>query len=354
LIRINYTFFSFLHCKESGFKLPDEFDMLPTRFEILTIFIRNNQQTDFYESPGECKMRNQNKTAYTLRRLVIALAGVFLIANCPYGAESAPIARTLSGAWKLATDPQNVGRSERWFESVRAEAQDAPVPGIIQQVFPAYHGVAWYWHSFDLSGGGLNGGRALIRFGAVDYLADVWLNGAYLGAYEGGETPFEFDVTDSLKTNGSNLLAVRVLNPTLEPIDGVALNQTPHRNRYIPPRCGGSFNSGGIMYPVELRTVPPVYITDLFVRPDWKTGAIAATVSVRNTGVDAVNGTLSLTVAPAAGGDILQVAEQPIEFPAGASERECSVQIAQPRLWSLEDPFLYRVTATATAARSAH
>src|SRR5258706_8621839 len=50
----------------------------------------------------------------------------------------------LSGSWMLATDSQNVGQAEGWFAGVAPEAQPAPVPGIIQQVFPSYHGVAWY------------------------------------------------------------------------------------------------------------------------------------------------------------------------------------------------------------------
>ena len=40
------------------------------------------------------------------------------------------------------------GLDAEWSEGWLKETQDAPVPGIIQQVFPAYHGVAWYWHSF--------------------------------------------------------------------------------------------------------------------------------------------------------------------------------------------------------------
>ena len=74
----------------------------------------------------------------------------------------------LGGTWRLAVDPENRGRTDRWFEGVRSEAQEAPVPGIIQQVFPAYHGVAWYWHSFRPLSAGAPGDRVLIRFGAVD------------------------------------------------------------------------------------------------------------------------------------------------------------------------------------------
>ncbi len=257
--------------------------------------------------------------------------------------------QVLSGRWKIATDPENRGRADGWFKGVRPEAQEASVPGIIQQAFPSYHGVAWYWHSFHAAFGGAADDRTLIRFGAVDYLADVWLNGKHIGAHEGGETPFEFDVTDSLWPGGENLLAVRVLNPTAEPIDGYVLRETPHRNRVAPTTCGSSFNCGGIIYPVELRRVPPVYVTDLFVRPDGKTGEIAVTVIVQNGSSQPVRGTLNLALTPAAAGDMLQTIDRQAEFAAGLSRHEMTLRVAQPRLWSLDDPFLYRVTATTAA-----
>ena len=76
----------------------------------------------------------------------------------------------MSGNWRLATDAGNTGREERWFDAVRPEAQDAPVPGIIQQVFPGYHGVAWYWHSFRMTRPPVRGERTLLRFGEADQL----------------------------------------------------------------------------------------------------------------------------------------------------------------------------------------
>ncbi|MFB3787636.1 MAG: sugar-binding domain-containing protein [bacterium] len=294
----------------------------------------------------------------------VLAVGIFLVgAGNPAAATGTPdeadllhraFTQTLSGSWKLAIDPGNRGRGERWFENIRPEVEEAPVPGVIQQVFPGYHGVAWYWHSFRCQCGPVEGHRVLLRFGAVDYLAEVWLNGVYLGAREGGETPFEFDVTDSIRAEGDNLLAVRVLNPAHQPIDGIVLNQTPHRNKYIPPMCGGSYNSGGILYPVELRVVPPVYVTDLFARPDVKTGHIGVTVTARNAGSGTVRGTLSVAAAPAAGGDVLQTSEQQVEFARGVSEHEFILSIAPPRLWSLEDPFLYRIAATAAAEGRPH
>jgi len=260
--------------------------------------------------------------------------------------------QVLQGEWRIAADPDNKGREQKWFESTRPDAQTAPVPGVIQQVFPAYHGMAWYWHTFRVERGAAprpEQSRCLLCFGAVDYLADVWLNGRHLGACEGGETPFEFDVTEHVKPDADNLLAVRVLNPTDRPIDGYVLNQTPHRNKTAPPRCGSAFNSGGIMYPVQLRFVPPVHVAAVFVRPDLKTGHIEVNVAGRNAGPAAAIGTLAVTVAPASGGEALQSVEQRAEFPAGTWEHRLTVRVAQPRAWGLDDPYLYRVTAAVTA-----
>ena len=258
--------------------------------------------------------------------------------------------QTLSGRWKLAVDSENKGRDEGWFNTIRSESRDAVVPGVIQQVFPGYHGVAWYWHSFVTNFSQIPGERVLIRFGAIDYLADVWINGKHAGTYEGGETPFEFDITNLLNAKGENLLAVRVLNPTDNPIDGYVLKEVPHRNKNAVPRPGSPFNSGGIMYPVELRLVPETYITDVFVRPDMTTGNIGVTMSVRNAGAATAKGILLLEVTPASGGDLLQTVEQRAELPLGLSQHELMIRVPQPHLWNPEDPFLYRVTANLNIA----
>ena len=144
----------------------------------------------------------------------------------------------LNGPWFLATDAGNAGKTERWFERVPDGALDAPVPGIIQQVFPAERGAL--------------GERGLVRFGAVDYLAEVWLNRQWAGSYEGGEAPFELDVTELIHEGaGKNLLAVRVLNPTNEPIDGIRLQDRQlHSERNAAPQHGHTAPAGKL---VQLR-----------------------------------------------------------------------------------------------------
>jgi len=247
--------------------------------------------------------------------------------------------------WLLATDPKNVGREEKWFETPRPEAKPTDVPWIIQDAFPAYHGVAWYWREFTAPANPHAGGRWLLRFWAVDYLAEVWLNGTRVGGHEGGESPFVLDVTDAIRAGGNNLLAVRVLNPANEPIDGIVLSETPHRNKVIPYRAGASYNHGGIVDSVELLVVPAVRIDDLFARPETKTGKIRVQARVHNAGQREAAARLEFTVAPANSGETIEYIVLERNLLPGDTLVETELHVAQPRLWELNEPNLYRVTA---------
>ena len=98
------------------------------------------------------------------------------------------------------------------------EAKRTKVPWIIQDAFPGYHGVAWYWRTYAPANPHASG-RYLLRFWAVDYLAEVWLNGKHVGGHEGAEGVFVLDVTDAVRPQKPNLLAVRVLNPCRKHLD---------------------------------------------------------------------------------------------------------------------------------------
>ena len=259
---------------------------------------------------------------------------------------------SLDGSWLLAPDPQNVGRENEWYAAATPEAKRTPVPWIIQEVFPGYHGVAWYWREFTAPVNPHPVGRYLLRFWAVDYLADVWINGVHVGTHEGGEDPFVLDVTEPLKPGAVNRIAVRVLNPTPEPIDGIGLHQTPRRNKTAPYSPGSDFNYGGITDSVELLVAPAVRVEDLFVRPDAETGVIRIRANVRNAGKTTVPGHLDFGVAPANSGETLDMNTLERELPPGDTAIEATLTVTDPRLWELNDPAMYRVTARVRAEDS--
>ncbi|MCX6901068.1 MAG: glycoside hydrolase family 2 [Verrucomicrobia bacterium] len=261
-------------------------------------------------------------------------------------AGAAPTVISLDGdGWRIATDPKNEGREAKWFAAPREEAQPTKVPWIIQDAFPGYHGVAWYWREFTPPKNSYPQGRCLLRLWAVDYFAEVWINGKSVGGHEGGETSFVLDVTDTIRAGAKNLIAVRVLNPTHERIDGIVLKETPKQARSIPYRAGDAYNHGGITGSVELLAVPAVRVEDLFARAESKTGTIRIRANVRNATRTAVRGRVEFTVAPAANGETLRAVVVERELAPGDTVVEAEVKLDQPRLWELNDPFLYRVTA---------
>src|SRR5581483_9349023 len=133
-----------------------------------------------------------------------------------------------------------------------------------------YMGVAWYRTRFDVPS--LDGGkRAILRFGAVDYLSEVFVNGRSVGTHEGGYTPFTIDITEAAKP-GTNELVVRVIDPLMDEKENRArfpemmYNEIPHgkQNWYV--------QTGGIWQPVWLDIKPSVYIKNAHVvtKPDGR------------------------------------------------------------------------------------
>ncbi|MCY2990700.1 MAG: glycoside hydrolase family 2 [Planctomycetota bacterium] len=273
---------------------------------------------------------------------------------------SAPAPQPLSSAvvsldgdqWLLAVDPKNVGREENWFDKAPAEVKPARVPGIIQEVFPCYHGVAWYWRELTPAANAHAGGRYLLRFWNVDYLADVWVNGVHVGQHEGACEPFVLDVTDAVKPGVANRLAVRVLNPTNEPIDGIRLQETAHTAKTVPWTPGRGGDWGGLCDSVEFIVAPAVRVEDVFVRADPKTGVIRVQANVRNAGQQAVAAQIAGTVSPAVSGETLQTVRADRELPPGDTLIETTLQVDNPRVWELNDPYLYRVTVSVTTKSS--
>ena len=270
------------------------------------------------------------------------------------GADVIPtVVQSLDGPnWRLATDSKNVGCDEKWFAAPRAEAVPTQVPWIIQDAFPGYHGVAWYWREFVAPANPHARGRFLLRFWAVDYKAEVWLNGQPVGSHEGGETPFTLDVTEALKAGQTNSLAVRVVNPAHERIDGMIMDEIPRQARVVPYSAGAAYNHGGIVGSVELLATPLLRVEDLFAQADPKTGTIKVQARLHNAGATALRGRIEFSAGPAASGGTLRVIALERELAPGGTVVESELKLDQPRLWELNDPFIYRVTAQVRTGES--
>jgi beta-galactosidase/beta-glucuronidase len=105
---------------------------------------------------------------------------------------------SLNGPWEFALDPQARWRTPRevqWNATILVPfSPETEASGIGDTSF---YRRCWYRRSFEAPRL-RHGERLLLHFGAVDWAATVWVNGALLGCHEGGYTPFTVDVTDQL------------------------------------------------------------------------------------------------------------------------------------------------------------
>ncbi|MEO8510051.1 MAG: sugar-binding domain-containing protein [Chloroflexota bacterium] len=133
----------------------------------------------------------------------------------------------------------------------------------------------WYRRTFSVSAG-WEGSVATLKFGAVNYLADVWINGSWIGYHEGGYTPFAFDISSLLVAGERNVIAVRVDNPPWGT-----------RNDIVPWGLADWWNYGGITRSVWIESSGPLQVARADVVPHLDGFDVSATVRQVETVVGA-------------------------------------------------------------------
>ena len=248
-----------------------------------------------------------------------------LIANVPGRAI-----QSLNGVWRTIVDPYETGLSARFYEDrkpkdkrdlVEYDFDASPtlnVPGDwntqrLDLFF--YEGPLWYKRGFTYHK--REGMRTFVHFGAANYLARVYLNGTKLGEHEGGFTPFDFEITNTVR-DGDNFLIVEVNN--VRRADG------------IPSLNNDWWNYGGLTRDVDLVDVPRTFIRDYFVQ-------------LAKGSTTQVAGWVQLDGATQPGRVTIEIPEAHIkqDLTTDASGRGEFSFAAKLELWSPERPKLYRV-----------
>lgn len=194
--------------------------------------------------------------------------------------------RDLCGTWDFCFDDQDQGVAGQWFH--RADVFDrrilVPFPfeseasGIGDT---SHHRVVWYRRSFTATVQGDR--RLLLHLGAVDYSAQVWVNGQAVASHQGGHTPFSADITSVLDPSGEQVVVVRAEDdPTdlRQPRGKQDWQQEPHAIWYDP--------TSGIWQPVWLEEVSPTHIAAVRWTADVDTRSIDLTVRVRGRDTQAL------------------------------------------------------------------
>src|SRR5690242_6701231 len=168
---------------------------------------------------------------------------------------------------KIAAGTQELihGNQPRRGEVATHKKRDIQVPYVFQ--CPAsgieekgVHEVFWYEKEITdprTKEDKEKGHRVLVRFGAVDYEAKVWLGGHFVGGHRGGHVPFDIDITEEIAEASPQRLTLRVYDSAYD------LTQ-PRGKQYWGAQPESIFYtpSGGIWQNVWLEVVPFVRIGD--------------------------------------------------------------------------------------------
>lgn len=246
----------------------------------------------------------------------------------------------LPGAWRIARDPDNVGKSAGWYNGGPvAESVEQLLPNPLELAFPGYDGVVWYWRTFDVADPD-SFDDLRIHFEGADYYAEAWLNTQYLGGNQSALLPFAFDARKAVKA-GPNQLVVRVIDACYaKEIDGFRLGNVPGGRQHDNPWEPGfrHYNYGGLLLPVSAQAFRRPWIADAFIRPNIEEQKI----DVDLTMVGSRGGEWTATVRPTGGTGAATRKSVPIHVDASGNA-SFSLQVQEPHLWDVWDGFLYEL-----------
>lgn len=181
--------------------------------------------------------------------------------------------------------------------------------------------VLWYKHTIDVPAA-LRKGKLLLHFGAVDWASEIYINGTKVGEHKGGYDPFSFDISAALKKGNKQEIAVKVWDPSDDgPQPRGKQIKNPHGIWYTPVT--------GIWQTVWLENVPTTYIEAVTKTPDIDQKQLAVNVTVNGL---------------QAGDEVVVTAldgQQEVATQTLKGENQTSLSIADAKLWSPSNPFLY-------------
>lgn len=236
----------------------------------------------------------------------------------------------LNGPWQFEID-QACSGAERGFTSGREFSKEIIVPFPPESILSGIHELdfmrsVWYRRRVRLSGS-RNAGRCLLRFGAVDYEADVWVNGHQVGHHKGGYTPFAFDITEVIGNEDEAEIVVHALDDNRTGLQPCGKQST----KYESWGCHYT-RVTGIWQTVWIEEVPKTYINHFRIISN--AGTDHARLEVEFAGNVAGGQIHAFALAD---GKEVASSQGPATFPSTSLRLE----IPGPRTWNPEDPQLY-------------
>ncbi len=231
----------------------------------------------------------------------------------------------LNGLWDYSIRSASTSKPDSYDGQILVPfAVESALSGVGKTV--GIDNVVFYKRTFTLPPS-FRGKTILLHFGAVDWLAEVWVNGTKAGEHIGGYDPFTFDISGVLKSSGPQEVIVRVWDPSDE-------GPQPRGKQVNRPRSIWYTPVTGIWQTVWLEAVPKTYIANTRQTPDIDKSILTVQTTIQNlqpgdhVRVTAFDGSRKL-------------AEQEVQ-----ATEQAVLSIINPVFWSPDNPHLYDLQIT--------
>lgn len=234
--------------------------------------------------------------------------------------------KNLNGLWEYAIRPTGTQQPADMDGQILVPfAVESSLSGVMKTL--GKENELWYSREFTVPSS-WKGKNILLHFGAVDWQADVWVNGVKMGQHRGGYPPFSFDITPVL-AKGKNQITVKVWDPSDE-------GYQPRGKQVKHPDGIWYTPVSGIWQTVWMEPVSANHITRLKTTPDIDKKILIVEAHTATGNPSAV-----VSVVVSEGGKVVATGKamqgQPVQL-----------AIENARLWSPENPFLYDMKVTLT------
>ena len=228
--------------------------------------------------------------------------------------------KSLNGLWEYAITQAGDSMPKIFQGRILVPfAVESALSGVGKAVGPDK--ILWYRTTFTVPSS-FRGKNVLLHFGAVDWSADVYVNGIRAGSHQGGYDPFGFDIGPLLKSGNVQLLELRVTDP-------VDNGPQPRGKQVLKPEGIWYTSVTGIWRTVWIEAVAKTYISSTKQIPDIDRQILTADIKIENPEQG------DMVRISAWDGDKLISENQSVPGQA------IILPVDNPRLWSPDSPFLY-------------
>lgn len=177
----------------------------------------------------------------------------------------------LNGIWNFEFDDANVGEKEKWYQNGKF-SRKINVPFVYESTASligdtGMHPNVWYQRYVEIPEK-YAGKHIVMNFQGVDYCAKLWVNGIYIGVHSGGNTAFQFDVTDAIHIGKDNNIVLKVE-------DDYNCNQPRGKQKWMDDRYLCWYvQSTGIWKTVWMEFLSDASIKNVKITPDLDNTAV--------------------------------------------------------------------------------